>query len=119
MKISVQVNREMCLQCLVLLVVWGLSSTALAGGVGASLGGIGGGGGMPWDSNVNMWRTSLRSVVCPAMIFGGIVVTAWEALHEGEIKSWGKRGIITMLAGGMALGADSLLRSMSSGGLVM
>lgn len=126
MTIKKRVNAQLCLQFLVLLAVWGLASTALAGGVGggggftAGLGGlgVGGRGSMPWDQGVGTFRASIKNVVCPAMIFAGICIAAWEMFQEGEMKGWGKRGMISVLAGCMGLGADALLETLSSGGLV-
>jgi hypothetical protein len=123
---SLKVNRTFCVQFLTILAVWSLASVALAGGVGnggalAGIGGMGGfgGGGMPWDAPVGTMRASAKNVVCPAMIFIGIVVAAGEMFHAGELGAWGKRGLVGVLAGGMGLGGDALITSMSSGGLVL
>lgn len=119
MNFRLRMNHHFWIQCLVLLSVWALASTALAGGVGG--GGLlgGGAGGMPWDQNVTSFRTSIRTVLCPAMIFIGIVMAGWEMFQEGEVKSLGRRGFVVMIAGGMGLGADVLITRMTSGGLVL
>jgi len=111
MKQVQSINYVPLLQVLVILLVWFAASSALAGGAG-------GGGGLPWDSGIASLRASVKTVIGPALVIIGIVLTFGSVLLGGEIQEFGRRGPALIAGGAGVVGADTILSMFSGGGLL-
>ena len=100
-------------QFVLVLVVWGVASTALASSIGIS------GGRLPWDSPMGQLRTSMQNVVGPALVVIGIVMTFGAVMYSGEIAEFGRRGPALIGGGAGIIGASAILDMFSSGAVLL
>ena len=108
---SIFLKREWLFELVVVLLIWGVASSALAAGVGS-------GGRLPWDSPLGSLRTSMQNVVGPALVVIGIIMTFGAVMFSGEISEFGRRGPALVGGGAGIIGASAILNMFSSGGLL-
>jgi len=104
------INYVALFQVMVVLLVWCAASHALAG--------TSAGGGLPWDSGIQSLRGSVKTVIGPALVVIGIVMTFGSVLLGGEIQEFGRRGPALIAGGGGVIGADAILGMFAGGGLL-
>lgn len=111
MKQVQSINYVPLLQVFAILLIWFIASNALAGTAG-------GGAGLPWDQGIGSLRSSVKTVIGPALVIIGIVLTFGSVLLGGEIQEFGRRGPALIAGGAGVVGADTILSMFAGGGLL-